>query len=330
MTYTEMEIRGTFETLKEVLDYEFDFTRIKKIIDTAEKIIFLGCGSSYHLSTALSHFVKRYLKKDTYPLIGSETLLSFESNIVNPSNTVVFAFSRSGETTETIKSAEKLKNKGLPLISVTCTENSTLSILSDISITIPSKEKSVVMTQSFTSTLFVMERLFLEISGINTEFFKEQVELAKNIIENSFKFFENMNLTSIEHVVFLGTGENWGLANEGALKVKEMAITYSESHSTLDYRHGPKALVSEKTVVIIQTEEDEKEFVKNLRKELEEYGAKVVEIGYKKDLDLIKNFGRGKSAPLRIIPVQVFSLILAKLKGKNPDSPRNLTKVVKI
>ena len=330
MTNTEMEIRGTYDALKKAIEYKPDFEMIKEIMDNSKKIIFLGCGSSYHLSTTLSHFVKRYSKKETHHIIGSEALLSLESNLVDFSNSVVFAFSRSGETTETIRAAEILKDKSLPLIGVTCEKDSTLSKISDVAIIVPSKEKSVVMTQSFTATLLAMEKMFLEISGIDTEFFKEQVEFSKYILDESFDFFESMDLSNIEHVVFLGTGENWGLANEGALKVKEMTITYSESHSTLDYRHGPKALATENTIVIIQTEEDEKDFVKNLRQELESYGAKVVEIGYKKDVDILKDFGRGKSTPLRVIPIQVFAMILAKVKAVNPDSPRNLTKVVKL
>ena len=329
MTHTEREIRSTKELLKTVRDNFGEYERFIEYFKEDRGIIFFGCGSSYHLSTVLEHFARRKLGKSVKAVLGSEALLSFESN-VGEGEWTVFAFSRSGETTETLKGVEKFRKMGARVIGVTCEKDSTLAKIADDAIVIPSHEESVVMTQSFSGLLYLFTRLIVLASEGDVSSFDNCIESLDLVLETAFAKMIEHDLLKYSLVVFLGTGENWRLSNESALKMKEMALTYAESNSTLDYRHGPKALADDKTLVVIQVEQEEEELVDDLRRELEGYGATVLEIGPAKELEIPCYLERGEDTFLRIVPTQVLALEMAKAKGVNPDTPRNLTKVVKI
>ncbi len=330
MTNTEREIRGTPEILKLSLKVEVDLENLEKILNESDEILFLGCGSSYHLGTTLSHYVTRYLKRPTRVLIGSEAVTNLESNVIGGKKYAIFSISRSGETTETIIGTEKLKNRGNPVISITCEPDSKLAELGDMKIVSPSREKSLVMTQSFSSILLILVKTFMRLSGLNTSNLEECIEHSEGILKESFELVEKVNLKRFKHFVFLGTGENWGLSNEAALKVKEMSISFAESHSTLDYRHGPKALTGEESLVFIQFTYDDREYAEKLGKELEEFGAGVLTVGPGGDIDVSCALPKGSDVFLRTIPFQVLALEISKLKGVNPDNPEKLTRVVKL
>ncbi len=329
MTSTEMEIRGTPEILLSSLEEKVDVDRLKGYIEDVDEILFLGCGSSYHLGTVLSHYVTRHLKKPTRTLIGSEALLSLNSNILNDKKYLVVAISRSGETTETVLATEKLKEKN-PTVGMTCSTDSTLEGMVDMSIVSPSREESLVMTQSFSSLLLIFIKAVMEMINFDTSPLKKCVEDSRKVLEKSFEIFQGMDLSRFDHFVFRGTGENWGLSNEAALKVKEMSVSFAESHSALDYRHGPKALIGKSSLVLIQLTDEDRDHLRKLREELEGFGAKVVDVGPGGDVDLDCGLPRGSDAFLRTIPFQVLALEVAKTKGLNPDSPDKLTKVVKL
>ncbi len=326
--YTEREIKETPNVLKRLLNYDLS-PSLLELIRKSSSAIFVGCGSSYHLSFTLSQLWRVFLKKPSYAFISSEIVTNMDVwNVgIERKNSLVIVFSRSGETTEAVYALKKFKNSGFKTVGVSCKENSELLKESDVPLFVPVKEHSVVMTSSFTGILFLFERIFYNVVGKDEKDLVEFSDFSINVLNESLEIFKEEKLENYEHFVFFGMAENWGISNESSLKMKEMALVFSESHSTLDYRHGPKALVSPRTMVILQTREDENN--ESIRRELEGLGAKVYEVGSGKDISIPSGHMRSDTF-LRVIPAQVLALEVAKRKGINPDRPRNLERVVKI
>ena len=299
-----------------------------------DELLFVGCGSSFHLSKAAERFFVRVLKKPSKAIVGSEILYSSNAVLIKDRKYLAFVLSRSGESTETVKAAELLKKKyDCDIIGVSCEKDSSLLQVSDIKVHIPLEEKAIVMTGSFSSTLMFLNMLALELKGVDSNIVENAVEEASDILEQSKKLFEEIELTRYNNYVFLGFGEYYGIAKESSLKLQEMTISHTEAFPTLDYRHGPKSLVDEKCLITINLTKEGYEEEMKLVKELEGYGGTVVTIGekagskYHINLDYEMPFD-GIDSFIRVLPIHVMGLKLAELKGVDVDKPRNLSKVV--
>lgn len=147
---------------------------------------------------------------------------------------------------------------------------------------------------------------------------------SERILKQSEVVINKIELEKINHFVFLGFNELFGLAKEGSLKLQEMALESVEYFEPLEYRHGPKSTLTDNTLVLIQSKGTKYE--DDLVKELREYNARVIVVGPKGDIDIKKN--EKNNIPLRIIPVLLLGYKKAISKGLNPDSPKNLSKTV--
>ncbi|MGC8902811.1 MAG: SIS domain-containing protein [Fervidobacterium sp.] len=148
--------------------------------------------------------------------------------------------SRTGTTTETVESAKKLSRK-METIGISCEKNTPLSSVCSEKIELDfAREKSVVMTGSFSAIL----RLLLK--GILRRLISPEPFLAL------YQRLLNEELVGKkDYFVFLGYNERYYIAKESALKVQEMAPSCTEYYEPLEYRHGPIARLSEKTHVTI-------------------------------------------------------------------------------
>ena len=148
---------------------------------------------------------------------------------------------------------------------------------------------------------------------------------------------------TLEHrhgCLYLGRGENYPLAAEGALKLKELAYIHAEAHPAGELKHGPLALVDEHMPVIALIKHDAlaEKVISNLevvqarggrlilfaddRVALEGFpGAQIIRLGQLDDLT---------AAIASIIPLQLFAYHVALLKGTDVDQPRNLAKSVTV
>lgn len=312
--------------------------------DDIKNAIFIGCGSSYYISLSGSFIFSKLTGINSKAVPASEIIFYPEVYLPAEAKTIVFAVSRSGKTTEVIKAIEKISNyNNIITVAFTCYENSELAKLCDYSfITKKGKEKSVVMTKSFTSLLFAIQQ-FSGIWGNKKSYLKKldklpelfnlyiekwQNRIQEYVSDNSFEFYE-----------FLGHGNYYGVANEAMLKMKEMAIVSSEDFHSLEFRHGPKSIVNKKMLITIYTGETTYTKEVNLIEELLEYGANLFIIGNNISakiknaprtfvIDLNTEFSQFVLTPLIIVPSQLYAYFVATSKGLDVDNPQNLTQVV--
>ncbi|AKI97388.1 SIS domain-containing protein [Kosmotoga pacifica] len=280
-------------------------------LNKEDRHLFVGCGSSYNIGYISSKVLKRYGIRAQVRTAG-KLLVTQELPEINKA----FLISRTGESTETIRTAELLKSKGIYTFGITCEPGTGLTEVCDESLVLDfSREESVVMTGSFLVILTVI---------LNSVGSKDQHKAAKHLLDDSMEYFKNIPLEDFNHFVFLGYDENYGIAKEGALKLQEMALERVEYHEPLEFRHGPISTLTRQSFVTLISKSSNYE--KTLVEDLKKLGATVSVIGEAGDFS-IKN-ENGLESPLKIIPLLILGYLRAIKKGLNPDKPKNLSKSV--
>ncbi|PLV58300.1 SIS domain-containing protein [Thermotoga sp. KOL6] len=287
------------------------------------EVLFVGCGSSYNLAFIVSQYFERILNLRSKAIPAGEIAFNKAPKIRDRG--IAFLFSRTGNTTEVLLAKEILKSKGYTTIGVTIEKSSRIAKESDIPLVFPVEESAIVMTKSFNLILLTLMVAADELVGNSLELYKELVDYTEDFFDLAEKVVKDLSVQKYEHFVFLGMAEFFGVGLESALKCIEMSTTFSEAYSTLEYRHGPKALVGEKTLIFIHKVEDMNEQEKKLKEELKTLGATVVEIGESGDIPISNDW---RSAFLRTIPSHILGYEKAIAKGLSPDNPPHLSKTV--
>ena len=200
---------------------------------------------------------------------------------------------------------------------------------------------STVMTRSFTSMLLSLQVLGACRAG-RTQFIDELIEMARKfapqlpVIANKMKSF--VDKYKFADYVFLGQGAFHGIAREAALKVMEMSCSYSQFFHALEFRHGPKAVVSPATCLTFFLSDTGKDAEAEVLSEMKELGGAIVAIcnrasdRIRKTADLVieVDFHGDELSLLApfVVPCQLMGFFTGLQKGLNPDQPKNLTRVV--
>lgn len=210
----------------------------------------------------------------------------------------VIALSRSGTTTEVVAALDSLPD-GVRKIAVTGVADSPVAQRADDVLLLDfADEQSVVQTR-FPTTFLVLARAAL---GEDVSALPAQAEVA--LAERS-----PLDVSSLSHFVYLGSGWTYGLAQEAALKIREAAQAWSESYPQLDFRHGPLAVADSRSVVWIFGPE-----APGMVDDIAVTGATVVVSRHDPLIELAL--------------AQRLAVAIAEHRGLNPDTPRNLTRSI--
>jgi len=305
--------------------------------------IFAGCGTSFYLAEAAAFSWTALTGQTAHALPGSEVLLYPEMLRAHGGKVQAVVISRSGKTSEAVRAANVLRQElKISAIGFTCAENSPLEQACEASILLnPADEKSTVMTRSFTSLLIALQFMAAKRAG-NTAFRGQLItmaeQLAPRIIALASQIEAFVDRHSFSDYVFLGQGGFHGIAREAALKVMEMSCSYSQFFHTLEFRHGPKAIVGSQTCLTFYLSEMGYKAEVEVLAEMKELGAVIVTVcnrasdAVKRNSDLVieMNFAGHELALLApyVVPSQLMGFFTGIRKGLNPDAPKNLTRVV--
>lgn len=281
--------------------------------------VVVGCGTSYNLALSIAAAMNGQGYR-ALAVPAGEWVLRPEFYANDPQAQII-ALSRSGETTETVRAANVSRSRGLHVIGITCEPGSSLSAASDVAIEFATHpEEGIVMTSSASLMLLAGYAL----AGLSDPKLADQAEAA-------LKAFDQVPVAPYagrNHFVFLGGGSQYGVALEGALKLQEMAICFTQGFHPGEYRHGPVSLLDSGSAVVMlysaATAADEAKLVA----ELQAMGAWVLGIGGPGDASVPLANG-GSLAGAELLPVlQMLGERYAQAKGIDTTAPRNLTKVV--
>ncbi len=319
---------------------------IEEILEkTASSVewLFVGCGSSFYLAEAAAYSWIKLTGMRARALPASELLLFPDLAQLKVPGLQAVIISRSGFTSEAVSAAALLgKEFQVPTLGITCTANSVLQKSCDITLTISSAdEKSLVMTKSFSTMLLALQYLAVRKSA-NVEFVQTMKKLAKHFeprveqLSSEVRAFVNSH--NFDDFVFLGQGPFHGLAREGALKVMEMSCSYSQFFHTMEFRHGPKAVVSSKTCLAFCLSEIGAGAESEVLAEMKKLGGAIIAVcnhateSIRKNSDLVFELGFAgpEIATLcpSIVPSQLLGFFNGIRKNLNPDAPLNLDRVV--
>src|SRR5690348_15631328 len=220
--------------------------------------------------------------------------------------------SRSGLTSEVIAAAEVLKSRGTPTLGITCASGQPLEGLASETILLArADEKSTVMTRSFTSMLLTLQALAAVIVG-DSGFLDSLSLMAQEVAPLLPTLPEKLRAFVASHkfddYVYLGQGPFYGLACEGALKVTEMSVSYAQSFHTLEFRHGPKSIVSPETLLVFLLSESGGEAEVEVLEEVKRLGGTTLAVANRVDQrirsasDLSLELGLSIPEPIRTAP----------------------------
>ncbi len=305
--------------------------------------LFVGCGTSFYLADAAATSWTLLTGEPARAVPGSEILLYPALTRSEAANLHAVVISRSGRTSEAVRAAHALrKEMKVPTLGVTCAEKSELEAECDSTLVLnTADEKSMVMTRSFSSMLLSLQWMAAKRAG-NAEFCTSLEVMAAQFAPRIGPLVEQMQAfvdgNTFDDYVFLGQGPFHGLAREAALKVMEMSCSYSQSFHTLEFRHGPKAIVTRRTVLTFFLSQSGQESEIEVLEEMKDLGGVTIAVcnrandNIRKASDLLVelNLPGNELAQLaaHIIPSQLMGFFTGVGKGLNPDQPKNLTRVV--
>jgi glutamine---fructose-6-phosphate transaminase (isomerizing) len=302
--------------------------------------LFVGCGTSFYLGQAAADTFRILSRRPARAVPASEILL-FPELVFSCEDDPIFPIliSRSGHTSEVLQVAEILRRRGIDFLAITCDGNE-LSDLSSRTLQLPVTEESTVITASFTSMLIALQFIAARLGG-NTEFV-EALHSLPDSLAGLLPLYgpqvEEFAQRSFEDVAFLAQGPLYPIASETALKVMESSSSYAQFFHTLEFRHGPKSIVSGNVLVGALLSETGYAEEAAVLLETQELGACTLAIANRltprilNSADLAIELALPVPELARLVVYVVWGQLLGSRlglrKGLNPDTPRHLSRVV--
>jgi glucosamine--fructose-6-phosphate aminotransferase (isomerizing) len=320
------------------------------IFSRVENIQIIACGTSYHAGYVAKYWIEELLELPCQIEVASE--FRYRKAVV-PKNTLFVTLSQSGETADTLAALRNLSSDNYcgSLSICNVPESSLVRESNLVLMTRAGPEIGVASTKAFVTQLVSMLLLTLSIgkvrnleSSMISAIVKELVELPRQV-EKLLELDPKIKAIAEDFIdkkdaLFLGRGEHYPIAMEGALKLKEISYIHAEAYPAGELKHGPLALVDADMPVVVVTPNDElMEKLHSNMQEVKARGGKLyifahegVKLEETSDDVVIEMAGETKwTTPiLSTIPLQLLSYHVAVLRGTDVDQPRNLAKSVTV
>ena len=292
---------------------------------TSGPTLYTGCGSTAHLARALAFNHRRTLPTFAWAEAASEVWLASDPQA--PRAKTVVAISRSGETTETIEACLRASRLGSTLIAVTANPDGQLRKICAESVVVDfASEESVVQTRSFTSMLLAALAAQLTAAGKDAlAAFGGIAETGAALMTAAPRVAERLADPSLDSIYVLGSGLDGPLADECALKIKEMSATFAEGFPVLDFRHGPISLADQRTAALVLCGASLPHELA-VAADIEACGARVFTVGPdpRCSIETPRGASELSTSVARLVVAQLTGLRRGLAKGLNPDAPRGV------
>ena len=340
-------IRNTLRLRAEVIE------EAAEIVQSCDRVYLLAMGTSGHAAISGKHmFTSLTGIVPTFELASdfSDTVCDALSE-----KDCIIAITQSGETTDTISAIKYAKRFGVKVVAITNVVGSSVTRLADHTIiTQAGPEIGVAATKTFMVQLTALGLLVLAVGEKSGHRKKEALQRKRAALETMPSIVSEIisrneeparrlaqMLYDAPSLLFLGRGISIATAEEGALKLKEIAYNHAEAYSAGESKHGPIALVQDGYPVIFVAPKDEtrNRLIGNIM-EMKARGARIVAVIQRDDEELRtlsddvfiipESVEPEFSTMAFVVPLQLFSYYMAVKKGYDPDKPRNLAKSVTV
>lgn len=303
-----------------------------------EAVLFTGCGSTYYLADAAAALCQELTGTPARGLPASDIWLYPRCTLAGQ-RTLLIAVGRSGETTETLHACRGFlaspPAEGCKLLTLCCSPGQPLTTLGALNLVFPAgQEKSIAQTRAFTS-LYVACAALAALWAGRDDLLDELArlpEVGRRLLAGTVNLAHELGSdANLDRFYFLGSGPRYGLACELSLKMKEMSLSHSEPFRFMEFRHGPKSMVNEHTLIVGLVSETNLAHETLVLDEMRSYGARVVAMA-EAEADIV--FSSQACQAMRDVLYLPFGQMLAFYrslsKGLDPDRPHNLEAVVKL
>ncbi len=319
-------------------------------LQAVEKIFVVACGTSWHAGLVGKFLIEKLARVPVEVDIASE--FRYRDPLVT-AGTLTVLISQSGETADTLAALREAKGKGGRAVAICNVVESSIARESDgVVYTHAGPEIGVASTKAFTTQLVALFLLALRLGrarGVLSV--AECGRLTTALLTLPRKVEETVELdTAIEEVartfmgardfLYLGRGNQYPIALEGALKLKEISYIHAEGYPAGEMKHGPIALIDEQLpVVVVATRNETYEKVISNLEEVRARGGKIIVLTDNPSEDLQAQADVVLALPsiidelmpvLTVVPLQLLAYHIAVLKGTDVDQPRNLAKSVTV
>lgn len=332
-TYMLKEIHEEAEVIKKTSEASIDFD-----ITKYDEIDIVACGSAYHAGLVGKYMIEKLCNIKVNVCIASE--YQYDKHFYR-GKTLVIAISQSGETADTKKCVNIANEMKVDTLGIVNVKGSSIArICKHVIYTLAGPEIAVATTKAYLAQITTLILLAVKNSKekINTEDLQKLPYYIETLINKDYTSLANMLYTK-DDIYFIGRGIDYALCMEGSLKLKEISYIHSEAYAAGELKHGTISLISEGTPVIVVATSDEL-YLKTISnaKEVKARGAYVILVtdkevineGVYDELISIPKVTEELRPILTIIPLQLISYEVAKLRGNDIDKPKNLAKSVTV
>lgn len=314
-----------------------------------DRVLLTACGTSWHAGLVGEYLLEEFARMPTEVEYASE--LRYRNPPISD-RTLVFAITQSGETADTLAAIRECRRKGHPTLAICNVVGSTIAREADGGIFLHAgPEIGVASTKAFTSQVTVLTLLALylgrmrHISYPAGQRIVQQLRAMPDVLRQTLKCHDQVKdvaekYAGFDNFLYLGRLYNFPVALEGALKLKEISYVHAEGYPAAEMKHGPIALVDDKTpsVFIIPRGGIYPKVVSNME-EVKARRGPVIAVACEGDSEVdriaddviyVPDVEEYLQPLVCAIPLQFLSYHIALLRGCNVDRPRNLAKSVTV
>ena len=320
------------------------------IFKKVQHVQIIACGTSYHAGMTARYWLEQYANVSCNVEIASE--FRYRKSVVHP-NSLLITISQSGETADTLAALRLAKELGyMSSLTICNVQGSSLVRESDLAfMTRAGAEIGVASTKAFTTQLTAFLMLTLALGKENGMTDADSKAIVSALHSLPAKLEETLAITGgIEdlaeefadknHSLFLGRGDQYPIAMEGALKLKEISYIHAEAYASGELKHGPLALIDDEMPVIVVAPNNE--LLEKLKSNVEEVRARggIMYVFADKDAAFegdetmrvinVPHCDEPIAPIIYTLPLQLLSYYVALIKGTDVDQPRNLAKSVTV
>lgn len=346
-------LRGRFDAQGNIVLDEVHISQ--DVLRAIDKIIVVACGTASYAGLVAKYAIEHWVR------VPVEVELAHEFRYRDPiltHRTLVVAISQSGETMDTLMALRHAREQGSRVLAICNTQGSSIPRESDaVLYTHAGPEIAVASTKAFVAQIVAAYMLGLFLAQVKGTMYRDEIQqIVAQLKEMPDKIQHVLDTQSesimkaAEHTLeaksflFLGRHVGYPVALEGALKLKEIAYTFTEGFAAGELKHGPIALVDEGEPVVVIVPSSRGRDVLHAKvisgiEEVKARGAFTIAVAEEGDPDASRYadivFWRPKCATLLsplvdVVALQLFAMDMAKLKGYDVDKPRNLAKSVTV
>lgn len=331
-------------------DVYFEENSIDESWKKTKRVVITACGTAYHAGVVAKYAFEKLARIKVDVDVASE--FRYRDPILDKDD-IFIVISQSGETADTLSALRLAKKEGLKVIAITNCVGSTVSReADDVIYTLAGPEIAVASTKAYTTQVLCLLLLAIKAGKLRGKLSEDEVSKLLSELEEipgrideilkeqeAIQKFASQQFNK-EKVFFIGRQFDSATALESALKLKEVSYMHSEAFAASELKHGPIALIDNKSLVVaIASEPKLYEKIGSNMVEVKIRGATVLVItpdnrgAFKGKADQV--FKIPETSPtfaslLTIIQAQLLAYYCAIQRGYDPDKPRNLAKSVTV